>query len=168
VRLTAETFIKYFVLTLESNRDLFSSDEAVQENSKIVFDLYKKLLAMDRRYGKLVPSLQRLSNSAGFNVQHWFLPFVYKWLDHVGRKSLEWVDASVQHDSFQTPRHSSSISDVFTALYEELDVLVDLKWTDEIQNAAFMQKFAQVRHVYYSFLDCISMHGTLLSSPFNQ
>lgn len=55
VRLTAETYIKYFILTLESNRDIISSDEAVEHASKTVFSLYKKLLSMDRRYGKLVP-----------------------------------------------------------------------------------------------------------------
>jgi hypothetical protein len=55
VRLTAENYLKYFVLTLESNAVLLSSEKAVQNASPIIFALYKRLRVMDERYGKLVP-----------------------------------------------------------------------------------------------------------------
>ena len=55
VRISAESFIKFFVLTLESRNEIITSDQAVASASKVVFDLYRKVREMDERYAKLIP-----------------------------------------------------------------------------------------------------------------
>ena len=155
VRLTAETYLKYFVLTLENHTETIASDQAVRTASKTVFALYKRLRIMDERYAKLVPGLKRLSVNAGFNVERWFAPFVHKWLEHLGEKTLEWVTNAVKADGFEPVvppgeggenvlHHSSSIADLFSAVYQELDFIADLGWSNPVQNALFLQAFAKV------------------------
>jgi hypothetical protein len=42
------------------------------------------------------------------------------------------------------PPCSSSATDLFTAIYSELRVLLDLEWDNKIQRSGFFLKFAQV------------------------
>lgn len=55
VRLTAETNLRYFVLTLESNQEMIASDDAVENASSTVFELFRKVREIDEKYGRLTP-----------------------------------------------------------------------------------------------------------------
>lgn len=83
----------------------------------------------------------------------WFAPFMYKWLHQLSLKTTGWVSAAVKADNFEPkgfseddeiPLHSSSITDVFSAIYSELEFITELKWSDPVQNAQFFQGFAKV------------------------
>ncbi|KAJ3216092.1 hypothetical protein HK099_006017 [Clydaea vesicula] len=146
-QLTAENYLKLFVLTLESNYEIIASDEAVEKASKNVFALYRKVKFMDEKFGKLIPGLKRLSMSAGFNVEKWFSPFVLKWLDNLSKRTLEWVTNAVKADNFEPLpnseeveddndiKHSSSVTDLFSAVYSELEFIADLQWSNTVNKA---------------------------------
>ncbi|KAI9100704.1 hypothetical protein DFS34DRAFT_578825 [Phlyctochytrium arcticum] len=166
VRLTVENYLKYFVLTLESNADEIASDTAVNVASQSVFALYRTVREMDERYAKLVPGLKRMSVNAGFNVERWFAPFVQKWLEHLSFRTLEWVNNAVKADNFEPSpdgitvgqHHSSSITDVFSAVYQELQFINDLGWSDRVQYAGFMQLFAKsVSKAIEQYCDAIAL-----------
>eukprot|EP00842_Homolaphlyctis_polyrhiza_P003720 jgi/Hompol1/4349/HPOL_007115-RA len=152
VRLTAENHLKYFILTLEDSSELLASETAVHTASKMVFSLYRRVKLMDERYAKLVPGLKRLSSNAGFNAERWFSPFMMRWLGTLQEKTVDWVTQAVRTDTFEpteaaneegNPAHSSSITDVFTAIYSELEFITDLGWSDPLENAIFFQSFAR-------------------------
>ncbi|RKO83581.1 hypothetical protein BDK51DRAFT_50831, partial [Blyttiomyces helicus] len=172
VRLTAETYLKYFVLTLESNAEIIASDDAVNSASKMVFDLYKRLRLMDDRYARMVPGLKRLSMNTGFNVERWFAPFVHKWLEQLSERTLTWVTNAVHADVFEplgteedAPHHSSSIADLFSAVYAELDFIRDLGWSDAVQSAQFLQAFAKtVSKAIEQYCDAIAL-GEIKAEP---
>jgi hypothetical protein len=54
-KLNAENYLKQFVVSLERNTDILSSDDAVQHASKSVFGLYNKLRIMDQRFAQMTP-----------------------------------------------------------------------------------------------------------------
>jgi hypothetical protein len=160
VRLTAESQLKYFVLSLEDVSDILGSDEAVKNASDHVFKLYKTIRKMGDRYSECVPGyffvLLRLSSLSIGYIESWFAPFMYKWLKNLSIKTVEWVEQAVKEDDFKTlqsttgemPLHSSSITDVFTALYAKLEFITDLNWSDPVQNAQFFQAFAKVFFIF--------------------
>ncbi|KAJ1559631.1 hypothetical protein HK405_009884, partial [Cladochytrium tenue] len=177
VRLTSETYLREFVATLEEHLDMIVSDDAIKNASKGIFSLYKKLRTMDEKYGKLVPGLKRLSQYAAFNVERWFFPFVTKWLDNLAEQTLEWVTNAVRADNFeaqgepvdsddgQLPPHSSSVTDIFTAIYQQLEFIMDLGWSNAVQNAGFFQKFAKsVNRAMEHYCDAIGT-GELKQEP---
>jgi hypothetical protein len=91
------------------------------------------------------------ASGAGFNVEGWFSPFMYKWLKQLSVTTTTWVDNSVKQDAFNPPEtddedppHSDSITYLFKALYAELEFITDLKWSNPIQNAQFFEKFSKV------------------------
>ncbi|KAJ2993733.1 hypothetical protein HDV02_002096 [Globomyces sp. JEL0801] len=141
VRLTAESQLKYFVLTLEDSGDVLEGDEAINTASHFVFDLYQKVRVM----------AERLSTLSQTYVESWFAPFMYKWLHQLSLKSILWVQEAVKADTFDpegegedgVPLHSSSITDVFSSIYSELEFITDLRWSDPVQNAQFFQMFAK-------------------------
>jgi hypothetical protein len=49
-RLTAETYFKYYGLSVENTVSLFSKPETIKKSSKKVFELYKKLKVLDKNY----------------------------------------------------------------------------------------------------------------------
>ncbi|KAH9270865.1 hypothetical protein BASA83_007018 [Batrachochytrium salamandrivorans] len=130
VRLTAESHLKYFVLTLEDASELLASHNAVENASKMVFELYKKVKVMHERYAKLVPGLKSLSINAGFNAERWFSPFMMKWLDKLN----------------------------LSAIYSELEFITDLGWSDPLENAVFFQSFAKtVNKAIEQYCDAIAI-----------
>ncbi|TPX33011.1 hypothetical protein SmJEL517_g04041 [Synchytrium microbalum] len=147
--LTADSFLKYFVIELENNSETFASDESV-EYSKSMFELYKKVKNMEKQLNKMLPSIK-----ADLNVERWFAPFVMKWLEHLSERTAIWVNNAIAADRFEPvtdghlnqdgdpPLYSSSITDLFTAVYSELEFLVELGWSNAVQNASFFQRFAQ-------------------------
>jgi hypothetical protein len=150
VRLTAECLLKHFVLALEDGGDVLGGDAAVANASHHVFQLYKTIRLMGERYAKSVPGLS--SMSIGY-IEGWFAPFMYKWLKQLSLKTVGWVDNAIKADNFEpiappsqyeVPLHSSSITDVFSAIYSELEFITDLQWSDAVQNAQFLQAFAKV------------------------
>ncbi|KAJ8328778.1 hypothetical protein QVD99_004525 [Batrachochytrium dendrobatidis] len=167
VRLTAENHLKYFVLTLEDASELLASQNAVESASKLVFELYKKVKVMHERYAKLVPGLKSLSINAGFNAERWFSPFMMKWLDKLQDKTVEWVSNAVKADTFEPndgatedgfPPHSSSVTDIFSAIYSELEFITDLGWSDPLENAVFFQSFAKtVNKAIEQYCDAIAI-----------
>jgi hypothetical protein len=69
----------------------------------------------------------------------------------LGDKTQVWVSNAVKTDNFEPSNadfgvssNSSSVTDIFTVIYEELDFISDLGWSNAVQNAGFMQKFAKV------------------------
>ena len=76
------------------------------------------------------------------------------WLDHLQDKSIEWVRNAIKADTFastssesaEQPTCSSSITDVFSAIYQQLDFIADLKWKDSVQNATFLEMFTKIIH----------------------
>jgi hypothetical protein len=91
------------------------------------------------------------SSGAGFDVEGWFSPFMYKWLHQLSFKTISWVENSVKQDSFDPPDsgddeppHSESITYLFKALYAELEFITDIEWSNPIQNAQFFQMYAKV------------------------
>ena len=77
-----------------------------------------------------------------------------KWLEKLSDKTTLWVTNAVKADTFEPsdgamteddiPAHSSSITDVFSAVYSELEFITDLGWSDVVENAQFFQAFAKV------------------------
>ena len=172
VRLTAELQLKHFILTLEDSGDILSREEAVKSGSKVVFEFYKRVRLMNDRYAKIVPGLTSRSSGAGFNVEGWFSPFMYKWLQYLTTKTIDWVDNAVKNDNFQPgdgydedgeTTHSSSITDLFSVIYSELEFITDLEWSNSVQNAQFFQMFAKVNWIH---LDRQCRSRTLLRSYF--
>lgn len=88
-------------------------------------------------------------------IEGWFAPFMYKWLAQLSQRTLGWVTLAIKADTFipesttdgSVPLHSSSITDVFSAIYTELEFITDLQWSDPVQNAQFFQAFAKVLKV---------------------
>ncbi|RKO96114.1 hypothetical protein CAUPRSCDRAFT_12184, partial [Caulochytrium protostelioides] len=160
-KLTADTYLQQFIITLQTLAEVLATTEAVQ-CSKAVFALYKRLRAMDERYSKLASNVKRLNGSdGGFNVEAWFAPFVSFWLEHLSDKTLEWVQNAIKADNFEPVHaqddlanpndvvtHSSSIADLFAAVYQELEFIADLKWSDKVQSASFFQAFSKT--VYHA------------------
>ncbi|KAI8833017.1 hypothetical protein BC829DRAFT_86557 [Chytridium lagenaria] len=55
-------------------------------------------------------------------------------------------------------RCSSSITDLFSAVYQELEFIADLGWSNAVQNAGFFQKFARtVNTAIEQYCDAIGM-----------
>jgi hypothetical protein len=105
-----------------------------------------------------------------FDTDKWFSGFISKWLDHLADRTLSWVGNAVKVDSFQpsTPPssnhisdadhtigiYSSSISDIFTAILLELDLIAGLCRYPTVQNARFSLKFAKVCSEFCSIYEC--------------
>ena len=84
-----------------------------------------------------------------FNVENLLDLFVTKWLDGLAKHSYEWVDSAIKNDKFESmgdseTHYSSSVMDLFTVIYQELDFIIDLKWIDQKQRCKFYQKFLKV------------------------
>lgn len=152
ITITAETYLKYFVLELENITPELLRPEAL-DMADVVFDLYRKVRLLDKKYAPIVPGLKRLSMSAGFNVERWFAPFVHKWVASLAQKTNQWVSLAVKEDSFgsgddDTTKsgmvlHSSSVTDLLSAINQNLETLASLKWSHPGQNAQFFLKFSK-------------------------
>jgi len=95
--------------------------------------------------------MKRISLSQGFNVERWFAPFILKWLDHISEKTTSWVQEAVRVDTLvptsdEIP-YSSSVTDLFTVVYAELEGIKNLKWNNVMQRASFINKFAKVKKI---------------------
>ncbi|KAJ3408968.1 hypothetical protein HDV05_004660 [Chytridiales sp. JEL 0842] len=176
VKLTSETYITLFASTMEIHAlETIPSDAAVKTAGKGVFELYKRLKAMETRWEKMVPGLRKSEVYSGrFHVERWFGTFVGKWLDHLGTRTVEWVESAVKADNFAPvgepgddgiPAPSSSVIDLFKPVYTELDLLVDLGWGNAVQSAGFFQKFAKtVNRAIEQYCDVIGV-GEIKPDP---
>ncbi|KAJ3151671.1 hypothetical protein HK101_001872, partial [Irineochytrium annulatum] len=149
VGLTADTYTRCFVKTLEDNAKALASGDAISFASKAIFALYRRMKVMDVRYAKLVPSYKKMKT---VNVERFFTPFVTNWLDNLSTQTLKWVTNAVKADAFEprkaefddgVPACSSSVTDLFSAVYQELEFITDLGWSNPVQNALFLQKFSR-------------------------
>jgi hypothetical protein len=85
-------------------------------------------------------------------MERWFLPFIECWLNHLEQLTVEWVGNAIKEDAFEAIpavdssqlEHSSSIRDVISAIYQQLNFIADLNWHDPAQNAKFLQTFARI------------------------
>jgi hypothetical protein len=147
VRVSAETYLKNFIQELENNSERIASPEAV-EASKATFELYSRVKLMDKQYAKLVPGLKRLSIGSGFNIEKWFKDFVISWLKAQQDKTEEWVKNAIDSDKLEKTSdeipHSSSVVDLFSIMFEELDLIKGLEWSDIDQKTEFMTTFAKI------------------------
>ncbi|KAJ3124134.1 hypothetical protein HK098_001360 [Nowakowskiella sp. JEL0407] len=171
-KVTADSYLKYFILCIEQHVEMFASEEIARTASKAMFDLYKRIKRLDDRYSKLVPGL---SASAGISIERWFLPFVTRWLNIISEKTLSWVQNAVKVDNFEAVNltdkerdgkssglpHSTSIADVFSAMDTELHFILDLGWPNAVQNAMFLQNFAKtINRVIEQYCDAIAIGET--------
>ncbi|KAJ3118279.1 hypothetical protein HDU96_002715 [Phlyctochytrium bullatum] len=190
VRLTAENYLSNLVKAMDSHQELFGSDEVVRFAGKGMFTLYKKLRVLDeklnkvvlvkdrRQGGKMVPGIKRVAAYADFSIERWFLAYVSNWLSNLSNQTLEWVTNAVKVDNFDVvvgdrndeanPPHSSSVTDLFTAVYQELGFIADLNWKNEIQSAGFFQKFAKmVNKAVEQYCDAIGTGELKPNEPSN-
>ncbi|KAI8621915.1 hypothetical protein BC830DRAFT_1163383 [Chytriomyces sp. MP71] len=146
LKVSVEVYSAAFLNTIEEQKEFFVSAEGVAVASKGIFDLLKKIRRMDGKLNKIVPG------KSNINAEKLFAPFMLKWLDYIGTKTMEWVANAVTADSFEpindfddrgVPPHSSSVMDVFTAVNHELTFIVELKWSNQVQAAGFYQRFAK-------------------------
>ncbi|KAJ3127793.1 hypothetical protein HK098_005792 [Nowakowskiella sp. JEL0407] len=126
-QLVAETYLKYFILTLESQNEVFITDEAVNQCGDLVFSLYHRVKLLEETYVSieyilivefqfsyiLIYSFKSLDikiNSA--DLEAWFIPFVRRWILHLNNKTIEWVTNAIKADNFEfihTPMQSQQL-----------------------------------------------------------
>ncbi|KAJ3282227.1 hypothetical protein HDU79_010089 [Rhizoclosmatium sp. JEL0117] len=147
VKLSMEIYTTAFLKTIGEQQEFFVSAEGVASASQGIFELLKRMRRMDARLERIMPG------TSVINAEKIFSPFVLKWLDFIGTTTMEWVANAMRADTFEPigdfddtggdPPHSSSVMDVFTAINHELSFIMDLKWSNQAQNAGFYQKFAK-------------------------
>ncbi|KAJ3065481.1 hypothetical protein HDU98_011149 [Podochytrium sp. JEL0797] len=147
VKLSIECYTTAFLKTIEEQQEFFTSAEGVAAASGGIFELVKRVRRMDAKLNKIMPG------KATIHAEKMFSPFILKWLDFIGTKTVEWVANAMRADTFEPigdfdysggdPPHSSSVMDVFTAVNHELSFIIDLKWENRVQSAGFYQKFAK-------------------------
>ena len=127
------------------NHDIPQTEE---ELLTVAFQLMENVMVMKTRWSKY-------SQSMPINVSAWFGSFVYRWLSLTETKTLEWVENAIKVDTFELTSkagsssdvaHSSSVTDLFTAIFQAITYLQNLvkDWPNEIQRASFITKFAQI------------------------
>ncbi|KAJ3127782.1 hypothetical protein HK098_005781 [Nowakowskiella sp. JEL0407] len=171
-KVTADSYLKHYILCIEQHVELFSSEEIAKQASKGMFDLYKKTKRLHDKFSGLVPGL---SGSSGMSIERWFLPFVSMWLSIISEKTLTWVQNAVKADNFEAVNlsdkerdgtssglpHSTSITDVFSAIHSELQFIMDLGWPNAVQNASFLQNFAKtINRAIEQYCDAIAIGET--------
>ncbi|KAJ3063359.1 hypothetical protein HDU98_000827 [Podochytrium sp. JEL0797] len=156
VKLNADVFFHRFVGVLSSKFDtLLANEHTVEVAITNMFALLKALRVFESKYVRIYPGIKKSPAYDHFTIENWIAPFIFKWLDHMASLTVEWVASAVKEDNFEvlvsegggdqgsSLTHSSSIMDLFQAFYKELDFIMDLKWSNEVQNAAFIQKFGK-------------------------
>ncbi|ORX53699.1 hypothetical protein BCR32DRAFT_288105 [Anaeromyces robustus] len=147
VRMSSQIYLRNFIKELENNSERLASPEAL-ESSKATFELYRRVRLMDRQYATLVPSLKRISMGSGFNVEKWFNDFVISWLKVQQDRTLEWVKTAIATDTLEktseTQPFSTSVIDLFEIMFEELDLIKGLEWSDTEQYTEFLTTFARI------------------------
>ena len=84
-------------------------------------------------------------------IENWFSPFIFKWLQQLSRKTVSWVDNALLADDFHPIAnskngilsHSSSVSDIFSALFTNLQIFDNLGFSTSSKVARVYQSFAQ-------------------------
>ncbi|KAJ3124137.1 hypothetical protein HK098_001363 [Nowakowskiella sp. JEL0407] len=157
-QLVGETYLKYFILTLESQNEVFVAEEAVTQCADLIFALYHRVKSLEDSFKSLEIKTE------GVDLEAWFVPFVRQWLQHLNDKTIEWVTNALKADNFEfihTPTqsqqliavnpvpdtellaHSSSVTDLFSVIYQELEFILGLNWHHPMQHASFLQAFAR-------------------------
>jgi len=147
VRLSSQIYLKSFIKELENNSERLGSEEAL-ESSKATFELYRRVRLMDRQYATLVPNFKSISMGSGFNVEKWFNDFVIAWLKVQQERTLVWVKTAIATDTLEkmsdTQPYSTSVIDLFEIMFEELDLIKGLEWSDTEQYTEFLTTFARI------------------------
>ncbi|KAJ3347766.1 hypothetical protein HDU83_001818, partial [Entophlyctis luteolus] len=171
VKLNSDVFFARFVAVLSSQFEgpLISS-ASIQKIASGLFGLLQSLRNFDSKSGGV--RIKKSSAYRKFSIEDWMAPYVLKWLDHLSTLTIEWVTNAIKADNFEamvsesgmgqtgeeTLSHSSSIADLFTVVHKELDSIIDWKWTNDVQNATFIQKFAKT--VYRAIENYCAVVGT--------
>jgi hypothetical protein len=81
-------------------------------------------------------------------IEGWFTPFMYKWLQQLANITQTWVASAIAADDFKplVTKYSTSVYDMFTVMYAQLEFISNLRWSDHVQNAEFLQLFSKVMH----------------------
>ncbi|KAJ3203099.1 hypothetical protein HDU67_010392, partial [Dinochytrium kinnereticum] len=163
VRVSADCYLKNLCTVLDGLVGAFGGVEVVKVAGKGMFALYGRLRSFDEKLGKyvlvkdrkgaMVSGLKKLTSYTNYSIERWFAPFISNWLESLSSQTVEWVGNAVKADTFDVvvgdrhdegnPPHSSSVTDLFTAVYQELGFIADLGWKGEVQGAVFFQKFAK-------------------------
>ncbi|KAI8811659.1 hypothetical protein BJ742DRAFT_125198 [Cladochytrium replicatum] len=151
-QLVGEVFFKYFVINLETQADVFASESAVTEVADNVFSLFRRVATLEEKFAR------HNVKTMGISLENWFSPFLRKWLFHMSSKTIDWVSNAVRAGTFELVgipseeqragttaglQHSSSVTDLFSVIFQEMDILLGMKWRDPVQSASCLQAFAK-------------------------
>ncbi len=91
---------------------------------------------------------EQLSSLLLSQYLRWFEPFVFHWILLSKKSSASWISNSIELDSWEPVRegdlYSTSVLDVFRALFEILDFWNKIQWPDaEVYVEHFFPPLAQ-------------------------
>jgi hypothetical protein len=146
VSLLLEKQVRLYLDDLESMKPQIVEHATREKNSlpfEDIFLLYSRVGALLRMQAAFCPDLP-----LSFSISDWFEPHIRHWLVMTERKTTEWVQNAVSHDSFvpidsEGAVHSSSIDDLFGALQQPLDFILSLQWPEPYRNARFLTSMAK-------------------------
>lgn len=98
-----------------------------------MFELYFVLRNLWNEVSEHIPP-EKLSTLKLSDYLRWFEPFVLHWIFLSKKSSAMWISNSIEIDSWQPVRegdlYSTSVLDVFRALFEILDFWNKIQWPD--------------------------------------
>ncbi|KAJ1565855.1 hypothetical protein HK096_008593 [Nowakowskiella sp. JEL0078] len=151
-QLVGEIYLKYLIMTLQLQNDVFLSDDAASKCSNEIFALYHRVRNVNEKLRSF-----KIDTSA-IDTETWFLPFLQNWHQHLDTKTIEWVTSSLKNDNFEfvdaanqkfvhphvdKSSHSRSIMELFSVISQELDLIMDLKLVNPAQVSSSLQSYAK-------------------------
>ncbi|KAF8346260.1 hypothetical protein F5887DRAFT_1061262 [Amanita rubescens] len=132
--LFAHVFVPRFI------NDLSSSQKRLYESSmngptpdvpiQDIFSLYRRTKMLIEIHDAFCPQVD-----LQFDLGVFFEPYVRQWLVTTDNRTSQWVEA-FEPDGEQG-HHSTSIADLFDSLRSPINILQELHWADEYQEARF-------------------------------
>ncbi|KAI8990411.1 hypothetical protein BD414DRAFT_483553 [Trametes punicea] len=145
VSLMLEVQIPHFLMDLDDSKKRLFEDSMNGPTPDVpiqdIFALYRRTKTLLGMYKAFCPNGEIKFDLGGF-----FEPYVRQWLINTDNKTTQWVQAAIAADKFQAEGdagHSSSIIDLFDSLRSPIQVLQDLEWIDEYQEARFFTSLSK-------------------------
>ncbi|WRT65054.1 uncharacterized protein IL334_001996 [Kwoniella shivajii] len=117
---------------------------AILDHIEDAFILYRKALKLSEMGDAFLKSRGQHLRSVLVPL---FTDVVQSWLDQTASKTKEWSDQALAVDTFATAipnGPSSSVTDLFDSFRSAVQFLMDLKWPDNQQLAAFATRLAKI------------------------
>ncbi|RKP11004.1 hypothetical protein THASP1DRAFT_27249 [Thamnocephalis sphaerospora] len=88
-----------------------------------------------------------LTDTLNIRITNWFGRDVDMWLDNVEAQANAWAENAVAADDFQPvdseQLYSPSVDQLFLMIQKSVDLLMSLKWPDEVEQAQFTTRLAK-------------------------